>query len=227
MSLRGSLAATVATVATFASGLLILAAPALGAQAAEPGAFKAGQRVEVEYVPNSGKWLSATVVEPVNDGYSYKLDIAPGQGSAETRTVIHFRRVREAAPTPRPAAAAKATTAARAAEAPRAPAPTQAPAESLPMGRYGCSESRYNAGSGMYEYDAKGTIVLEGDGRYTYLGLSRPSLGRHKAAAEGGGKLSFTGGHLDGGVATPVEGRPGRFHLTAPAIGSRWTCGVS
>lgn len=208
---RRALAAAVATV------LLIVATAPLGAQSTEPGDLKAGQRVEVEYVPGSGKWLAATVVEVVNDGFSYKVDIASGQGASESRTNIHFRRVRAATAPDRPANPAPA--------APLTPAARPAAARPA-IGRYGCSESRYNASTSMYEYDAKGTVVLSGDGRYTYLGFSRPSLGRHRAA-EGTGKLTFAGGYLDGGVATPLDGQPGRFHLTAPAIGSRWTCGLA
>lgn len=209
-------------IAAVATVLLLVATAPLGAQSTEPGDLKAGQRVEVEYVPGSGKWLAATVVEVVNDGFSYKVDIASGQGASESRTNIHFRRVRAAAPN-RPATPAPTAPPVRAAPV----APAARPAAARPaMGRYGCSEFRYNASSGMYEYDAKGTVVLGADGRYTYLGFSRPSLGRHRAAAQAG-KLTFAGGYLDGGVATPLDGQPGRFHLTAPAIVSRWTCGLT
>lgn len=62
------------------------------------------------------------------------------------------------------------------------------------------------------------------DGRYQYLGFARPSAGRYQIDGATG-RVSFAAGYLRGGEATPMAGQPGRFYLTAPAIGSRWTCG--
>jgi hypothetical protein len=84
--------------------------------------------------------------------------------------------------------------------------------------------SRYDSRSGTYAFDPKGSVVLFADGRYHYLGSAKPSPGRYRVDAATGA-VSFAGGHLDGGEATPMVQRPGRFYLTAPRIGERWTCG--
>jgi hypothetical protein len=184
---------------------LSLAPRPAAAQDPSPGAFAAGQRVEVEYTPGSGRWLQATVLEVLNDGYMYSVSITPGQGAAESRTNLHFRRVR----------------------APRAAAPAPAPpaAGARPRtGRYGCTEAVRNTG-GTYDFQARGAFVLRADGRYQYLGFRTPSAGRYTVGA--GGRIGFAAGHLDGGEATPIEGQPGRFYLTAPRTGARWTCGYS
>ncbi|MEW5930931.1 MAG: hypothetical protein AB1941_26000 [Gemmatimonadota bacterium] len=102
------------------------------------------------------------------------------------------------------------------------PARTVLPAR----GKYGCTVSRYEAGSGTYRFDPKGSVVLLADGRYQYLGFAQPSPGRYRVDAATG-VARFTGGHLDGGEATPMVQRPGRFYLTAPRIGERWTCGIA
>ncbi len=74
-------------------------------------------------------------------------------------------------------------------------------------------------------FRARGAFILSSDGRYQFLGFRTPSPGRYTAGA--GGKIRFSGGHLHGGEARPTEGQPGRFCLTAPRSGSRWTCGFS
>jgi hypothetical protein len=126
------------------------------------------------------------------------------------------------------AGAAPAQTAA--AEAPAA-APTPGAAADVPApggpapGKYGCTASRYSSASGMIEYELKGSLVLAADGTYQYLGFETPSTGRYRT--EGSGTVRFEGGHLDGGEATPVEDRPGKYFLVAPGIAeNRWTCGM-
>lgn len=89
-------------------------------------------------------------------------------------------------------------------------------------GKYACTASSYNNRTGMYEFAPKGAFVLIGDGTYEYLGFAKPSRGRYRLDAAG--TVTFAGGHLDGGEATPMVQRPGRFYLTAPRIGERWTC---
>ena len=89
-------------------------------------------------------------------------------------------------------------------------------------GKYACNASSFNSRTGMYEYSPKGAFVLTANGAYQYLGFSQPSAGRYRLDAAG--MVTFAGGHLDGGVATPMVQRPGRFYLTAPRIGERWTC---
>lgn len=89
-------------------------------------------------------------------------------------------------------------------------------------GKYACTASSFNSRTGMYEFAPKGAFVLAGDGTYQYLGFAQPSPGRYRLDAAG--TVSFAGGHLDGGEAIPIVQRPGRYYLTAPAIGERWTC---
>ncbi|CAA9302595.1 MAG: hypothetical protein AVDCRST_MAG68-584 [uncultured Gemmatimonadetes bacterium] len=102
--------------------------------------------------------------------------------------------------------------------------PVQTPP--LAHGKYGCTVSRYSARSSSYEFDPQGSVVLLADGRYQYLGFAQPSTGRFRVDPASRA-VSFAGGHLDGGVATPMVQRPGRFYLTAPRINERWTCGFA
>ena len=90
-------------------------------------------------------------------------------------------------------------------------------------GKYACTTSTYNGRTGMYEYAPKGAFVLASDGTYQYLGFSQPSGGRYRLDAAAG-TVTFAGGYLAGGEATPIVQRPGRYYLTAPGIGERWTC---
>lgn len=90
-------------------------------------------------------------------------------------------------------------------------------------GKYSCTASRYESRTGMYEYDPKGSVVLSADGGYEYLGFKQPSVGRYRTDPASS-VVSFTGGHLGGGEATPMVQRPGKFYLTAPNIGERWVC---
>lgn len=89
-------------------------------------------------------------------------------------------------------------------------------------GKYACNASSYNSRTGMYEYPPKGAFVLASDGSYSYLGFAQPSRGRYRVSEAG--TVTFAGGHLDGGEATPIVQRRGRYYLTAPRIGERWTC---
>lgn len=96
----------------------------------------------------------------------------------------------------------------------------------LAAGKYACNASRYSSRAGRYEFDPKGAVVLFADGRYHYLGFAKPSPGRY-TINKASGVVSFTGGHLAGGEATPMVQRPGRFYLTSPGISERWTCGAA
>ena len=93
-------------------------------------------------------------------------------------------------------------------------------------GKYTCTASSYNSRTSMYEYAPKGAFVLAADGAYQYLGFAQPSPGRYRVDAAAG-TVAFAGGHLDGGEATPVVQRPGRYYLTAPRIGERWSCALA
>lgn len=101
--------------------------------------------------------------------------------------------------------------------------PVQTPR--LAAGKYACTTQTMNSG-GTVEFQPKGAVVLAANGTYQYLGFKTPSPGTYRADAASRA-LSFRGGHLDGGEATPIVQRPGRFYLTAPRIGERWTCGIT
>jgi hypothetical protein len=180
------------------------AAPPLAAQAA-PGTFRAGQAVEVEYLPGSGRWIPARVIEPSSDGFSYKVSVAPWGDGRTIQTSIHYRRVR--------AAASTRTTA--------APLPAH---RSLPAGHYGCTSSAYSGG--QYEFTPRGSVELAANGTYVYRGFRQPSTGRYTVNTATG-RIAFSGGYLDHGEATPIPDRPNRFYLVFPTIpGGRWTCGL-
>lgn len=121
-----------------------------------------------------------------------------------------------AAAGPAPASAARGVVGAR------GPSPTVDDA-AIATRTLGCTQSVYDSGSGMYAFEPRGFIDLHADGTYAYRGFEQPSKGSTAAAADG--ILRFEGGHLDGGEAVPITGRPGRYTLTAPAIGDRWSCG--
>ncbi|MCP2013188.1 hypothetical protein L1280_000316 [Deinococcus sp. HSC-46F16] len=113
------------------------------------------------------------------------------------------------APAPRPAAA---------------PAPT-AQASALQPGKYGCTETqpRLVNGSWQFEFQARGAIQLQPDGRYVdpFGVTGRYTLNTGRTAA------TFSGGALGGGTATPIEGEVGRLRVTIPTASGerRWTCG--
>lgn len=187
--------------------IALASCPALAhAQAAAPNAFRPGQSIEVEYTPDSGKWLPAVVVEAVNDGYAYKVRLRTPGDAAESQFNIHFKRVR--------AAIAVAPTL-----APMVPA--RAAGARLTAGNYGCTSAEYNSATGFHEFKPMGSVTLAGDGGYSYRGFRKPSTGSY---ASDDGRLSFRGGHLDGGQATPIADRPGQFTLTAPGNAARWSC---
>lgn len=93
----------------------------------------------------------------------------------------------------------------------------------LAPGKYLCSASRYDAASGTHRWNPKGSFMLFPDGRYHYLGFAKPSPGRYRTDPATR-VVTFTGGHLNGGEATPMVQRPGRIYLTAPGIEERWSC---
>jgi hypothetical protein len=149
-------------------------------------------------------------VEVLGDGYLYKVAIAAGQGAAESQTNIHFRRVR----------GAESRTAS-------VSQPARDATSSLAVGKYGCTSSSYNSSSGFYEYTPRGSVVLSADGTYRYLGFETPILGRYRYDSTSG-KITFQGGYLDHGEATPLDDRPNRYFLVFPTIpGGRWTCGLA
>ena len=88
-------------------------------------------------------------------------------------------------------------------------------------GKYTCFSSAYNSRSGMWEYTNRGWLIIRADGSFEYLGYKEPVRGRFTTGANG--VLSFKGGYLDGGKATPIT-RPNKFYLVFPnIIGNRWT----
>lgn len=111
-----------------------------------------------------------------------------------------------------------------AAEASAGAAPEADPALAAVAGKLGCTASRYDAGSQSHQFQPRGSVVLDGDGSYAYLGFEEPSRGTFRLGPNGA--LRFSGGHLDGGEATSMEDRPGRYYLVFPANpDNRWTCG--
>ncbi len=174
-------------------------------QEPEPGSFAAGQKVEVEYIPDSGKWFAASVVEVVNDGYSYKVKVAPYGDGKQIEANIHFKGVR----------------AGRAGGAVQAGG-KKAESGKLVLGKYGCTAAKYTNGS--YEYIPRGAFVIASDGKYTYNGFQKPSRGTF--TVDGKGNLAFKGGYLDKGQAEKID-RPNKFSLVFPTNpDNRWTCGL-
>ncbi|UBV44671.1 hypothetical protein LAJ19_16025 (plasmid) [Deinococcus taeanensis] len=96
----------------------------------------------------------------------------------------------------------------------------------LKPGKYACNTQSYDTASQMTVFNPKGSVVLSAKGSYQYLGFQTPSTGTFKTDSASR-TVSFQGGHLSGGVATPMVQRLGRFYLTAPRIGERWACGAS
>ncbi len=183
------------------------------AQTAAAGSFKIQQRVEVEYIPNSGKWLPATILEVLNDGYSYKVQVAPWGDGKTIQANIHYKRVR--------AASSVASSSTRNKARPKSTG-FAAPI----LGKYACSVSEYNSATQMYEYKAKGSFTLLAGNAYRYNGFSKPSTGRYSFDANTG-KIRFHGGYLDKGEATPVSGYQNRYFLVSPTLPDhRWTCAL-
>jgi hypothetical protein len=96
----------------------------------------------------------------------------------------------------------------------------------LAHGKYGCVSSTFKASSGAYEFTPRGAFTVSPDGEYSYLGFEKPSKGRF-VFDEASGKISFSGGSLDKGEATPIKGDSNRFYLVTPTLpGHRWTCAL-
>lgn len=181
------------------------------AQSPSAGSFKIQQRVEVEYIPNSGKWLPATVLEVLNGGYSYKVQVAPWDDGKTIQANIHYKRVRAASSIASSSSRNKARSKSTGFAAPI-------------LGKYACSVSEYNPATQMYEYKAKGSFTLLAGNAYRYNGFSKPSTGRYSFDA-GTGKIRFHGGYFDKGEATPIPGYKNRYFLVSPTLpGHRWTC---
>ncbi|HET7896927.1 MAG TPA: hypothetical protein VFL47_04645 [Flavisolibacter sp.] len=91
----------------------------------------------------------------------------------------------------------------------------------IKYGKYGCTASKYN--NGFYEFLPKGSFVLAKNGSYTYNGFAKPSSGTFKVDTKG--VIAFSGGYLDKGAATPIQGKENRYYLVFPTIpDGRWTC---
>jgi hypothetical protein len=102
----------------------------------------------------------------------------------------------------------------------------QAHAAQLAHGKYGCVSSKFKAASGTYEFSPRGSFTVSPNGEYSYLGFEKPSMGRY-AFDEASGKITFTGGYLDKGEATPIKGDSNRFYLVTPTLPEhRWTCAL-
>ncbi len=185
--------------------------PSAIAQIPAAGSFKPKQRVEVEYIPDSGRWLPATVLEVLNDGYFYKVQVAPWGDGRTVQTNIHYKRVRPASPATSPAIKKN----------PKSKSTRFSPPL---LGKYACSVSEYNSTTQMYEYTAKGSFTLLANNAYRYNGFSKPSTGRYSFDSSSG-KIKFHGGYLDKGEATPISGYKNRYFLVSPTLpGNRWTC---
>lgn len=157
--------------------------------------FIKNQKVEVEW---KGKWYKATVLEAKDQAYKVHYD---GFASSwdEMVTASRIRPLQNGTVSP---VAAKGNSTPR-------------------YGKYNCTASKYSGGS--YEYIAKGSFVLNKNGSYAYNGFSKPSTGTFTVDANG--IVSFKGGYLDKGRATPMEGQENRYYLVFPTIpDGRWTC---
>jgi hypothetical protein len=99
-------------------------------------------------------------------------------------------------------------------------------AATLAHGTYGCVSSTFKAASGTYEFSPRGSFTVSANGEYSYQGFEKPSTGKFRFD-EQSGKLSFQGGYLDKGEATPIKGDGNRFYLVTPTLpGHRWTCAL-
>jgi hypothetical protein len=102
----------------------------------------------------------------------------------------------------------------------------QAQAATLTHGKYGCVSSKFKAASGTYEFSPRGAFTVSANGEYSYLGFEKPSNGKF-IFDQKSGKISFSGGYLDKGEATPIKGDSNRFYLVTPTLPEhRWTCGL-
>lgn len=102
------------------------------------------------------------------------------------------------------------------------PAEAAAPAH----GKYACLSSKYKAATGTYEFTARGAFTLSANSQYSYLGFEQPSRGTFKVD-QASGTLTFAGGYLDKGAATPIKGDANRYYLVSPSLPEhRWTCSL-
>lgn len=176
----------------------------------QPGAFKVGDRVEVEVIADSGKWFPATISEIMDEGYTYKVKVAPYDDGKEVSRNIHFKRVR--------AVSIESSNSSGKTDN------NKTNSGKLVFGKYGCTSSKYNSSTGFYEYTPHGSFVISTDGKYSYIGFEKPSKGTFTIDEKG--VLHFKSGYLDGGEATPID-RPNKFFLVYPTIpDNRWTCGL-
>jgi hypothetical protein len=103
---------------------------------------------------------------------------------------------------------------------------TRTHAAALTHGKYGCVSSKFKVASGTYEYSPRGSFTVSASGEYSYIGFDKPSTGKFSFDQESG-KISFNGGYLDKGEATPIKGENNRFYLVTPTLPDhRWTCGL-
>jgi|GEM_PF-1777468 len=178
--------------------ILVLLNFALSLTAISQVTYAKNQKVEVEW---KGKWYKATILETKGKSYKVHYD---GYASSNDEVV----------PTSRIRTIATANTTASNSKTNRA---------AIKYGKYGCTASAYRNGS--YEYLAKGSLLISKTGKYTYLGFEKPSTGTFQVDANG--VISFKGGYLDKGQATPIEDRENRYYLVFPTIpDGRWTCGL-
>lgn len=180
------------------------------AQTPAPGSFQVGQRVEAEYYASSNKWVPAHIVGIDNDGYSYKVQLAPYGDGKELTANLHYKRVRAAAGSPAWVEGGRNS-------------PASAPAaDTLVFGKYGCTGTEFSGGETIYI--ARGAFTVSKDGTYIYSGFKNPSKGTFSVDAKG--DIDFKGGYLKDGKATKMD-RPNRFFLVFPANPDhRWTCGL-
>ena len=199
LSLRRSLIASALLLAVLAT------TRPLSAQAQPaPNVFKAGARVEANYLGNT--WIPATVVEVENDGYDYKLSGYPYGGAKPSIFILNYKRVRAAGAGP--------------VQAP-APAPAAAGPVAPIAGKYGCTQSIWHPSG--YEIEQRGFITLGANGSYHYA-MGTAGRWRYDATK---GVTTFTGGYMDGATATSVDGRRDRIFLvpwTRSERKGRWTC---
>lgn len=144
-------------------------------QPVEPGSLKAGQKVDVEYYPQTNKWIPATIVEVLNDGYSYKVKVAPYGDGKEITDNVHYKRVRIAVAVNARNDNKKASI-----------------SDALIFGKYGCTASEYKGGE--VKYLVRGSFTISKDGRYTYYGFKNPSNGTFTVDKKG--SLHFKGAIL-------------------------------
>ncbi len=95
------------------------------------------------------------------------------------------------------------------------------------LGKYGCVESisRMRNGSFEFESEGRGYVTLREGGRYT----DPFDVKGNYHYEEAGRETRFTGGALDGAVATPLEGEGPRLRVVIPTESGerRWSCSLT